>query len=38
MLSQFSPRQRRAIIVFGSLWVGAIVLAALGALLNASSP
>ena len=34
MLSQFNPRQRRAIFVLGSLWVTAIVFVALGALLT----
>ena len=38
MLSQFSPRQRRAIVIFGSLWISAILFAALGAALIGSSP
>ncbi len=38
MLSRFDPHQRRAILVFASLWTFAIGFAALGALLIASSP
>jgi hypothetical protein len=38
MLSRFEPRQRRAIIVFGSLWALAVGFVALGALLLGGSP
>jgi len=34
MLSRFDPRQRRAIIAFGSLWLFAMGFAALGLLLG----
>jgi hypothetical protein len=34
MLSRFDPRQRRAIIIFGSLWLFALGFVALGALIG----
>jgi hypothetical protein len=38
MLSHFNARQRRAILVFGSLWATSIVFVALGAVLTGGSP
>lgn len=38
MLSRLDPRQRRALLVLGSLWACAFVFIALGALLALGSP
>jgi len=38
MLSRFDPRQRRGIIVVGSLWLAALVFMGLSALLTGASP